>query len=381
MNYLPVLFGYEASNIGNSHVALSLCRYWNESGKSTRLIVPGAVKGLDYPWLRPAMKGLQLKMAYKFGTTFQARRRAEQLFLKQEQQASTVYLWAGLSLDIFEAFHERGCSIIIERINCHRRTSWRIQKEAASTWNIAYEVPIHEKDAREEDMKLQLADSVFCPSPMVRKSMLENGVAANKLLLTSYGWAPERFPGRNTERTRTRRPVILFVGSICLRKGIPLLLEAWKRADLDAELLLCGRIAPEIEACLPPLETYRNVRHISYTHDIGKVYRNADIFVFPSLEEGGPMVTYEAMAHGLPVLVSEMGAGAIVEHDVNGIVLPAPDVDAWAENLAAMVENPDRRNAIGQQARQRAENFTWKNVADQRARLLQEKNPRLWTDR
>jgi len=381
MNYLPVLFGYEASNIGNSHVALSLCRYWNESGKSTRLTVPGAVKDLDYPWLRPAMKGLQLKMAYKFGTTFQARERAEQLFLKQEQQASTVYLWAGLSLDIFKAFHERGCNIIIERINCHRRTSWRVQAAASSAWNIPYEVPVHEQDALEEDAKLKLVDSVFCPSPMVRKSMIENGVAENKLLLTSYGWAPERFPGRNIEIKRSGRPVFLFVGSICLRKGIPLLLEAWKRADLNAELLLCGRIAPEIEACLPPLETYRNVRHISYTHDMGKVYRNADIFVFPSLEEGGPMVTYEAMAHGLPVLVSEMGAGAIVEHGVNGIVLPAADIDAWAENLAAMVDNPDRRHAIGQQVRKRAEKFTWKNVAAQRAGLLEEKYPLLWADR
>ncbi|RTY37776.1 glycosyltransferase [Chlorobium phaeovibrioides] len=380
MNYLPVLFGYEASNIGNSHVALSLCRHWHESGRAVQLTLPGAVKGLEYPWLRTAMKGLRQKLTYKFGTNIQARTMAEQLFYKHEKDADIVYLWAGLSLEIFEAFHKRGSRIVIERINCHRKSSWRILEAAADTWNIPYRINTDEKAALIEAKKLEIADAVFCPSPMVRKSMLENGVEETKLLSTSYGWAPERFPGRNDEKKHAERPVFLFVGSICLRKGIPLLLEAWKRAKLDADLVLCGNIAPEIQEHLPPLESYPNVRHISYTHDMGMIYRSADVFVFPSLEEGGPMVTYEAMAHGIPCLVSEMGAGAIVEKDINGIVLPDMDIDAWAEALTSMALNRQARIDIGQHARERAERFIWKKVANHRAELLEQCYPMLWKD-
>lgn len=200
MNYLPVLFGYEASNIGNSHVALSLCRHWHESGRAVQLTLPGAVKGLEYPWLRTAMKGLRQKLTYKFGTNIQARTMAEQLFYKHEKDADIVYLWAGLSLEIFEAFHKQGSRIVIERINCHRKSSWRILEAAADTWNIPYRINTDEKAALIEAKKLEIADAVFCPSPMVRKSMLENGVEETKLLSTSYGWAPERFPGRNDEK-------------------------------------------------------------------------------------------------------------------------------------------------------------------------------------
>ena len=55
-----------------------------------------------------------------------------------------------------------------------------------------------------------------------------------------------------------------------------------------------------------------DVIHRDYTSDIALAYREADFFAFPSLEEGGPLVTYEAMANGLPVLTSPMRAGGVV---------------------------------------------------------------------
>ncbi len=379
MNHLPVLFGYEASDIGNSHVPLSLCRHWDESGRRVSLTVPGAIPGLEYPWLRTAIRGIRQKVMYKFGTTEQIRGLAEKLFLKHEKDAPVVYLWAGLSMEVFAAFHALGCRIVVERINCHRRTAWRLLDMAADAWGIPGSAGRRsEADAVMEERKLQLADAVFCPSPMVRQSMLDHGVAPSKLLSTSYGWSPERFARRATETGQPHRLTFLFAGSICLRKGVPLLLEAWKRAGLDAELVLCGAIDPELRDHWPALETYRNVRHVAYTRDIGALYRKADVFVFPSLEEGGPMVTYEAMAHGIPCLVTAMGGGAIVQDGTSGTILPDMDGDAWAAAMTAMAEDAGRRSEIGRNARLRADEFTWKNVADQRAALLEGKYPSLW---
>lgn len=378
MACLPVLFGYHASNLGNSHVPLSLCRYWNESGRNATLSVPSADELLVYPWLKPAMSGLKKALVYKIGSKEQPRVIVEQLFFKTEKLSSPVYLWAGLSLDIFERFHKRGTKIIVERINCHRSTSRRIVEKAGEHFGINLAGSISDEQIEEENRKLAIADAIFCPSPMVRASMLENNIPEHKLLSSSYGWSPERFPSAAAPRPKNPKPVFLFTGTLCIRKGIPLLLDAWKKADIDGELLLCGGIDQEIQTLMAKELTRNNIRHIAYTKNIGLVYSQADVFVFPSLEEGGPMVTYEAMAHGIPPIVTEMGGGAIVQNNINGIVLPDMNIDAWAEAITDLAENPQKRAILGEQARVRSQKFTWQNVAEQRALLLEKRYPNLW---
>ncbi|MGB7816899.1 MAG: glycosyltransferase family 4 protein [Methylotenera sp.] len=380
MNYLPILFGYHAFDLGNSHVPLSLCRCWHKGGRMVKLTVASAEKNINYPWLKPAMTGLKKSLVYKLNIKDQPRFLAEKQFIKSEKSAAVVYLWAGLSLEVFEQFHKNGTKIIIERINCHRATSRRILKEAEKMWGIKPEKIISDDEIAEENRKLEIADAIFCPSPMVKNSMLENGVPAEKLLSTSYGWAPERFPSISSVRQENFKPVFLFVGSLCLRKGVPLLLEAWKRADIDGELLFCGGIDQDIQANFVEELKGKNIRHISHTNDIGQIYKKADVFVFPSLEEGGPMVTYEAMAHGIPPLVTAMGAGAIVQNGINGIVLPDMDIDAWAMAMRDMAENKQKRIELGEKARVRAQEFTWQKVAEQRAKLLEDRYPELWSD-
>lgn len=380
MKHLPVLFGYHASNLGNSHVPLSLCRHWNEAGKRSILTVPSRDDGIDYPWLRPVMHGMRKVLVYRLGNTAQPRIMAENAFFRTESSSSPVYLWAGLSLDIFERFSAKGAKIIIERINCHRATSRAILREATEFWNMALTETFSDEEIDTENRKLLLADAVFCPSLMVNRSMLDNGVAASKLLSTSYGWSPERFPSLPVEPPDNPKPRFLFAGTLCLRKGVLLLLEAWTRAGIDGELLLCGGIDPAIA---PLVETYlgkHNIRHIAYTRDIGQVYRTADVFLFPSLEEGGPMVTYEAMAHAIPPLVTAMGGGAIVEDGLNGVVLPDMDIDAWAEAIGDFACDRDKRIELGRKARERAAQFTWDKVAARRAALLEARYPQLWKE-
>jgi glycosyltransferase involved in cell wall biosynthesis len=378
MKHLPVLFGYHASNLGNSHVPLSLCRYWNESGRPSTLTVPSCEESLAAPWLKPAMTGIRKSLIYRLGSSSRPRMMAEETFFRTQASASPVYLWAGLSLDIFERFSAMGAKIIIERINCHRGSARAILRKAAEFWNTTPTDTISDEQIAEENRKLLLADSIFCPSPMVRKSMLDNGAPAEKLLDSSYGWEPERFPSVAEAPPQNPRPLFLFAGTLCLRKGVLLLLEAWKRARVDGELVLCGGIDPAIEPLVSQQLGKHNIRHIAYTRDIGQVFGMADVFVFPSLEEGGPMVTYEAMAHAVPPLVTAMGAGAIVEDGVSGVVLGDLDVDAWAAALTEMSEKRQKREALGRNARERAAEFTWRKVAARRAGLLEARYPELW---
>jgi glycosyltransferase involved in cell wall biosynthesis len=381
LKHLPVLFGYHASDLGNSHVPLSLCRSWHSSGRAVSLVVPSAEKGFSYPWLKPSMTGLKKKLIYRLRLKDQPRKMTESDFFTAERSSPVVYLWAGLSLDVFEKFHELGTKIVLERINCHNATARRLIQTAQGRWATKTDSEIGDDHIESENKKLAMADAVFCPSPMVESSMLENQVPQSKLLLTSYGWEPKRFPRISEARQPNPKPVFLFVGKLCLRKGVPLLLDAWQHANVDGQLVLCGAVDPEFLVQFGHKLGRENIVHLAYTKNIGDVFRKADVFVFPSHEEGGPMVTYEAMAHGIAPLVSPMGAGAIVQNERNGMILPDMDVDAWAAAIREIAVNTEKRRELGENARLRAQEFTWDKVAQRRAELLEHRYPALWSRR
>jgi glycosyltransferase involved in cell wall biosynthesis len=95
--------------------------------------------------------------------------------------------------------------------------------------------------------------------------------------------------------------------------------------------------------------------------DLPKIYRSADVFVFPSLLEGMPLVVLEAMASGLPVITTPNGPGDLVRDGVDGFVVPIRDVDAIVEKLEYLRAHPEERLRMGQNARERAKMFTWEH--------------------
>lgn len=380
MEELPIIFGYNVNGIGNSSVPLALCRHWNKAGLTSALLAPSKDNGIQYPWLYPAMGSLQKKFVYRFAKPGIPRERAESYGLKKSRRAKYIYLWAGLSQNIFQKAKQQGHTIIVERINCHQATAKKILDNAFAERDLIPDHGITEESINAENRKLSLADAIFCPSPMVRKSLLDAGVEEDKLLDTSYGWSPKRFPERTIEKsTNNNKTVFLFVGTLCLRKGVPLLLEAWKKAKIDGQLIFCGTMDETIKNHFGHYFERPDIIHVPFTNDIGSYYNRADAFVFPTLEEGGPMVTYEAMAHGVLPLVSEMGAGAIAEHKRNGIVLNH-SVGAWATAIQAVHDNKPRRQQLAKAAVTRAMEFTWEKVAAGRAALLRQKFPDLWLE-
>ncbi len=377
MNHLPVVFGYHINGTGNASVPYALCSHWNTAGLVSPLYGPSCDKGLDGWWVRPAMGTLRKKLVYRFGKARAPQRLVEKLALKKEESNPFVYLWAGLSLDVFSKFKRQGKRIVLERINCHQATAKTILDTAYHDLRLRPDHTITEARIGEEKEKLDMADAVFCPHPQVYSSMLDNGVDEEKLLASSYGWSPDRFSALDPAPRNNVQPVFLFVGTLCVRKGVPLLLAAWDRAAIKGKLVFCGTMDATIRNNFGHYFDRPDITHVSFTEDLGSYYNKADCFVFPSLEEGGPLVTYEAMAHGLLPLVSVMGAGAIVEHRRNGLVL-GHDVDEWATALRAVVDNRPRSAELARAAHLQAWNFTWEKVAAGRAELLQRKFPGLW---
>jgi glycosyltransferase involved in cell wall biosynthesis len=225
------------------------------------------------------------------------------------------------------------------------------------------------------DREIRIAeavDHIFCPSPLVEASLLENGVPAQKVLKASYGWDPARLAGNHTLLPSNDGLTAVFVGAICVRKGAHLLLDYWARSEVKGRLVLAGEMEPIIKEKCANLLARDDVTVLDYFRDVGSLYRSADIFVFPSLEEGGPQVTYEACGCGLPVLTTPMGAGRIVRHEREGIVLDPYDASGWIAALRALAEDVKLRRNMSSAASVRAQHFMWATVARQRQQQVME---------
>jgi glycosyltransferase involved in cell wall biosynthesis len=373
---LPVttLFPLYCTGGAVSHATLALCEEMSGDRVEVRLFQPASDPAGRRSFTRdaipPALKGLLYRLDR---STRQINRFCEFLFLRALGDGGLAYVWPGASLATYREVKRRGHPLAVERINCHTATARRILDEAYRRVGLPPGHGITDEKVRGEREELELADAVFAPSPLVKQFLLDEGVPAGKILSTSYGWSPQRLRGTTRALPPSDGITVLFVGLACIRKGAHLLLDAWARARLPGRLVIAGKIDPDIATLCADHLRRPDVVRLGHVADVGAVYRSADLFAFPSLEEGSPLVSYEAAACGLPLLVSPMGAGRFVRHGEEGFVIDPYDTEAWVAALHRLAADRDLRRAMGAAAARRAEEFTWRRVGQARADLLLER--------
>jgi glycosyltransferase involved in cell wall biosynthesis len=215
-------------------------------------------------------------------------------------------------------------------------------------------------------------------SPSLTQAYLDAGLPADRLEQVGNGIDTDLFsPASIEERRRLRqantidadRPLIVFVGFFSHDKQPDVLFDAWLRLRdryaIDATLVYVGatkseyrevdeRLAATIRASADARGVGDRVVFAGERHDVHNFFRMADAFVLPSRREGLPVALLEAMSCALPSIASRL-AGAtdtLIDHEVSGLLVPAGDVDAFADAMRAMLGDRDRANRMGQQARQ-----------------------------
>lgn len=193
--------------------------------------------------------------------------------------------------------------------------------------------------------------AVICNSQMVMDEMQScYGIDRSKLALIYNGVDTTAFhPGLAVEHRAAVRaaaglpddvPVLLYVGSGFERKGVPCLLQAFRRMrSRDARLVVVGadRKARQMQALARRLGLGQRVLFTGPLKDVRPWYGAADAFVLPTLYDPGPNAALEAMAAGLPILTSTTcGARDWVREGENGFLVDALDVDGMAERLEAL---------------------------------------------
>lgn len=161
------------------------------------------------------------------------------------------------------------------------------------------------------------------------------------------------------------RPFVLFVGNLTLSKNVPLLVRAFDRSGIDAELLLVGRPGEryeEIEAAVGGARAPVHVIRDASDADLDLLYRNALVLALPSRYEGFGFTALEAMARGRPVLASDIPALREVSGD-GAVLLPPDDEGAWSEALRRVASDEPFRAELAARGRAVVQRYSWEKTA------------------
>ncbi len=198
---------------------------------------------------------------------------------------------------------------------------------------------------------LQAAAALVTWCDWARRSLIEDyGVDSERISVIPPGVNLDLWPrpswGESGDPVR-----ILFVGGDFARKGGDILLEAFAGLPRSCELHVVTK-APMPAAS--QLHVYNEVAPNSEI--LRRLYAKADIFVLPTLADCFPLVIQEAMAAGLPVVSTSVGAvGEAVRDRETGVVVPAGDARSLHAALEALVGNESTRQAMGARGREVAE--------------------------
>lgn len=282
-----------------------------------------------------------------------------------------VVAYVGFGLPAFEAVraHGAGKALLNYPIAHHRHHRKLRQEEQerepefASTWPsldgwaTGYEAQI--------DQEIEVADIILVGSSYARDSFVLEGVAPEKIVVAPYGVDLNNFsaaPPRS--RDTSKQFEVIFVGQLSQRKGISYLLRGYRRfRKSDTRLTVVGNTPGSMAPFKPYADLFRHVPHQTRPA-LAQMYRDSDVFVFPTLLEGMPLVVLEAMACGLPVIVTANGPGDIVRDGIDGFVVPSRDEEAIGERLERLYRDPELRAEMGRNACARAHEFSWAAYAN-----------------
>ncbi|MBD2138027.1 glycosyltransferase family 4 protein [Anabaena sp. FACHB-1237] len=199
------------------------------------------------------------------------------------------------------------------------------------------------------------ADLIIVLSQVAKQTFVQAGFTPQKIKVITPFVDTNRFhPTLKTDQVFR----VLYVGTIEPRKGLPYLVQAFLKANIpNSELLIIGGVSTRglKKFMAETLSENTNIKQEFWNFnqdDPTRVFGKSSVLVLPSVEDGFGLVALEAMACGLPVIVtSNCGAADVVNHGANGFIAPPRDVASMAKQLRFLAENEAIRTTMGEVAR------------------------------
>ena len=171
-------------------------------------------------------------------------------FSRQQVRGDTdIFVgWSSASLEAIKPAQDFGAKVIIERGSTHIASQTNVLRAAYKELGLYFcetDLEIIER----EEQEYALADKIAVPSNYAAQTFVDHGVSMDKIFVNGMGVDLELFQAPAT-RPVGRRPRIVFAGGVGIRKGVPWLLDAFKRVSSKAELHLIGPVSSDYKDML-----------------------------------------------------------------------------------------------------------------------------------
>lgn len=161
---------------------------------------------------------------------------------------------------------------------------------------------------------------------------------------------PTRQEIRNKLGIPERKIILMSVGELTKRKNHMAVIEALAcLEEYDILYVVCGDgpMKARLRARAEELGVRERVKLLGFRKDIAELHKMADIFVFPSLQEGLPVAVMEAMASGLPIVASKIrGNEDLISNNQGGYLVNPMDSEQVAKAIEKMIQNPKKRKKM-----------------------------------
>lgn len=189
-------------------------------------------------------------------------------------------------------------------------------------------------------------------------------------LVNGVGVDLDKFSNERKENRISNCLVLLSIGELTRRKNHIIILYAVSKLvkmGYKIEYWICGsgELKEDLENKVKALDLTETVKFLGFTKDVAGVLRKSDIFIFPSLHEGLPVALMEAMASGLPCIVSKIRGNIDLIVDNKGGFCIDNKAEDFIEKIKLLYENPKEMKKFGEFNKQRIKDFSLEIVIEQ----------------
>ncbi len=345
-------------------------RYFAECGHHSAVLTPN-----DFPWLE-RLSPRWYPLLYPLAVAF--------WLMKQSRKYDVVILhsYAGWTLNLLRRVLPQLKRIrTITSFHGLEPLHYRIQKEdmekAGQPLSLRYRLMQGMITQRLIRQSCRRSDLIGCLNGQEVAYLVENEWARPAKVVISANGVDRSFFAARLPRKEAKN--LLFVGQWMERKGIKYLIEAFSRLACtkpDLQLWCIGTLLDEqtVLADFPDKVRARViVRPKISREEISKIYQESDVFVFPSLFEGSSLALLEAMASGLPIVTTPVGAAPdMLESEASALLVPARDSLALAEAVQRLLVDGSLRERLGRQAQAVAERYEGSRLYQGQVRIVEE---------
>ena len=220
------------------------------------------------------------------------------------------------------------------------------------------------KEDTEQKENLQMVNYILTASNFVKDSILGMNEEENikeKITVIPYGASTQQFLHKDRNYAKGRELNLLIVASISKRKGMNFLLDAMEELkNQPVKLSVIGVPASKEQDLISRMENMENVEYIGrIPHEqIYKYFEKNDVFILPSLAEGSSLSVYEALASGMPCIVTK-NTGSVVTDGVDGIIIEVKSVQSIVSAIQKFISYPELVQKMSANTKATIAKYTW----------------------